>query len=308
MRTGRLRQDRRMVIVAGVIAAVLALAAVGAVAAATTLGGGTHSADPPTTGGSPGTPPTAPTSASPVPGPTVSTTTPTPSDPPDSEAPAPPPGSRTPSPPPPPPPPPPAGPGRLVRWTASGGRTVALTFDDGPSPDWTPQVLALLRQYHITATFCLIGDNVKRYPNLVRQIAADGHRLCDHTMTHDEHLKNKPDGRIRWEIAQDLAEIHQAAPGVPVRYFRAPGGNWGPNLIAMSRQLGLTPVDWTVDPRDWSRPGVAHIIQTVENQTQPGGVILEHDGGGDRSQTLTAARTYIPWLLNQGYTFDLPAT
>jgi peptidoglycan-N-acetylglucosamine deacetylase len=306
MLTGRLRKDRRIVIVVGTVVAALGLA-VGAVAAASTMSG-THSAGAPTGSGSPATPSTVPTSTSPAPHPTQSTTKPTPTDPPDSEAPAPPPGSRTPSPPPPVAPPPAAGPGRVVRWTASGGRTVALTFDDGPSPDWTPQVLALLRQYHLTATFCLIGDNVKRYPDLVRQIAADGHRLCDHTMTHDEHLKNKPDARIRWEIAQDLTEIHKAAPGVPVRYFRAPGGNWGPNLIAMSRQLGLTPLDWTVDPRDWSRPGVAHIIQVVENQTHPGGVILEHDGGGDRGQTLTAARTYIPWLLNQGYTFDLPAT
>src|SRR5690242_13881857 len=161
MPRARLRRDRRILIVAGGIVGALGLV-LGAVAAASTRHETIHAAPGSPAASAPGTPPETPSSAAPAPDPTRSAAKPPAPSLPDDESPAPPPGSRTPSPPPPPPPPVTAGTGKLVRWTASGGRTVALTFDDGPSPDWTPQVLALLRQYHITATFCLIGNNVKR--------------------------------------------------------------------------------------------------------------------------------------------------
>jgi len=186
-------------------------------------------------------------------------------------------------------------------------KTVALTFDDGPDAVYTPQVLALLGQYHLHATFCLIGTQARRYPDLVRAIATDGHRLCDHTMTHDERLPHRSPARIQAEIGGARQAIATAAPGAPIAYYRAPGGAWSPAVEQIAAGDGLQPLGWSVDPQDWRRPGTAAILATISRQLHPGGVILVHDGGGDRSQTLAALRQLIPMLLAQGYHFDFPA-
>ncbi len=127
----------------------------------------------------------------------------------------------------------------------------ALTFDDGPDPTWTPQVLALLARAHVHATFCLIGRQAARYPSLVRAIVAGGHTLCDHTWDHDEQLPQRGADRIRSEMTRAQAAITTASGGVAPRLFRAPGGAWSPQVEAIARSLHLTPLTWTVDPRDW---------------------------------------------------------
>jgi peptidoglycan-N-acetylglucosamine deacetylase len=172
---------------------------------------------------------------------------------------------------------------------------IALTFDDGPDPRWTPQLLALLRQYHVRATFCLIGVQVPEHADLVRRIAADGHALCDHTWTHDEKLPTRPAAVISSEIARTAAAI-QAAASVAPRYFRAPAGNWSPAVIATAVSLGMRPLGWSVDTRDWSKPGSAHILSVLRAEACAGTIILLHDGGGDRSQTLAALRVILPEL------------
>ncbi len=186
------------------------------------------------------------------------------------------------------------------------GKWVALTFDDGPSPVYTPQVLAILRQYHIRATFCVVGDEVNRHPDLVREVVAGGNRLCDHTMTHDERLPLRSNATIRREILGDLDAIHQAAPGAPVFYYRAPGGHWSPRVRLLAAGWGLENLAWSVDTRDWSRPGERAILDAVHRELRPGGVILMHDGGGDRRQTVAALKVLIPLLIAQGYQFDFP--
>ena len=198
------------------------------------------------------------------------------------------------------------GPHVVCNTHQQSGNWVALTFDDGPDPTYTPQVLAILRQYQIRATFCLVGREVRAYPDLVREIVADGHRLCDHTMTHDEHLPDKSDVRIRWEVLTTLDEIHKVVPGVEVPYYRAPGGNFTRRVNSLVAGWGLQPLGWSVDPRDWSRPGVTAIIKTVDRQLKPCGVILFHDAGGDRSETVAALKQIIPALIAQGYQFDFP--
>ncbi|MFL6075922.1 MAG: polysaccharide deacetylase family protein [Mycobacteriales bacterium] len=195
----------------------------------------------------------------------------------------------------------------LVRNAAHEGNVVALTLDDGPSAEYTPQVLDLLRRYHAHATFCMIGENLDRYPDLVRQVVADGNRLCDHSMTHDEHLSSKPAPRMAWEIDQAETDLNRIAPDAPVLYYRQPGGAWSPRIQAVARRAGMVPLDWTVDPRDWSRPGTNRIIGTVEQTVRPGGVILMHDGGGPRDQTVAALNVLLPWLRDHGYAFDFPA-
>lgn len=194
----------------------------------------------------------------------------------------------------------------LVRHTAHDGKYVALTIDDGPSPKYTPQVLDILEQNNIKATFCLIGGQVKEYPDLVRRIAADGHKFCDHTMTHDMKLPGKSDSRIKAEMVGAREAIEKVVQGAEVPYYRAPGGNWGGDVRQISASLGMKPLAWSVDPRDWSRPGVSSILGTIKQELKPGGVLLMHDGGGDRSQTITALKQLIPELRRQGYSFDFP--
>ena len=174
---------------------------------------------------------------------------------------------------------------------------IALTFDDGPDPRWTPTVLALLRQHGVKATFCLVGVHVVAHPELVRRIAADGHTLCDHSWDHDEALRSKPAAAIRADLLRTYDAIERASGGVAPVYFRAPGGNWSPRVVAVARELDLRPLGWTVDPRDWQRPQPAAIARSVLTATRGGGdVVLLHDGYGDRSRTVAALRTILTAL------------
>lgn len=173
--------------------------------------------------------------------------------------------------------------------------SVLLTFDDGPDPVWTPQVLALLKAYHAHAIFCLIGREARKYPELVRQIVADGHLLCDHTQNHDEHLGADPVSIARAEIRGGLQAI-VAATGAAPAYFRAPGGAWTPKVERMVRESGMTPLKWNVDPRDWEHPRARVILARVLSEIRPGSVVLLHDGGGDRSPTVGALRALLHLL------------
>ncbi|MFD8782202.1 polysaccharide deacetylase family protein [Kitasatospora sp. NPDC059599] len=197
--------------------------------------------------------------------------------------------------------------GTVIGSTASGGRTVALTFDDGPGPA-TGQILDLLAQYHVKATFCEIGQNAAADPATVKRVLAAGHRLCDHSVHHPQPFAKLPHDKAAYEITAARDMIVQAGgPGTRVTWFRAPGGGFNADNEHITAGLGMSSLGWSVDPRDWSRPGVPAIVSTVQNQLRPGGVILMHDGGGDRSQTVAALKQLLPWLIAQGYTFDFPA-
>lgn len=187
---------------------------------------------------------------------------------------------------------------------AGSADTVALTFDDGPSATYTPQVLDVLAEHRVRATFCLVGSQAQRFPALVRRIVAEGHALCNHSMNHD-NLSTWTDERIRAGLAGTTQIIQAAAPDAPVRYFRAPYGSWG-RSAAVAAQLGMVRLGWTVDPRDWSRPGVDAIVQAVRTQLRPGGIVLMHDAGGDRSQTVQALDLLLPQLREEGWTFTFP--
>jgi len=191
--------------------------------------------------------------------------------------------------------------------TTTGTAAVALTFDDGPGP-YTGQVLDLLAQYHVKATFCVIGRQVAANADLIKRIVAEGHTLCDHTWDHDLNLRKRSDDQIRAELQKTLDAIHAVVPGVPVKYFREPGGNWGANTVAMATSLGMTPLHWAVDPTDWARPGAQAIINRVLSHTGPGSIVLVHDGGGDRSGTVAALRTILPNLTSRFTLIALPTT
>ncbi|MTD59599.1 polysaccharide deacetylase family protein [Amycolatopsis pithecellobii] len=202
----------------------------------------------------------------------------------------------------------PPEPADLVRGTAHAGKFVALTFDDGPDPVYTPQILDALTRAGAVATFCMVGTNVTRYPELVRTVLARGMRLCDHTVSHDEQLSKRSEQRITAEISGAWSDLQVAAGAdVPVPYFRAPGGAWSALMRDVAARQGMKSLSWSVDSRDWTQPGAAQIVATVQRTIQPGAVVLLHDGGGKRTQTVEALNQLLPWLSAQGYRFDFPA-
>lgn len=186
------------------------------------------------------------------------------------------------------------------------GKAVNITIDDGPDPVWTPKVLAVLKKHHVHATFCMIGPQAKAHPDLVRRVVAEGHRLCDHTVSHDETMDHKPVAYQQKEILDALAMIEEASGNAPVQYYRAPGGAFTPASRQIAAQHGLRPLGWNVDTKDFSRPGVGTIVATVKSEIPNGPTILFHDGGGNRSQTVAALDQSLTWLAQQHYAFSFP--
>ncbi|MFN2536519.1 MAG: polysaccharide deacetylase family protein [Mycobacteriales bacterium] len=185
-------------------------------------------------------------------------------------------------------------------------RPVALTFDDGPNPQWTPLILQALAEANVQATFCLIGRQAQQYPELVKAIVDGGHTLCNHTWDHDEKLNHRSQAQILKEMSKSQAAITQASGGIAPQFFRAPGGAWSGQVELLARRLHMTPLKWTVDPRDWARPGAAHIVGAVMATLRPGGIVLLHDGGGKRDQTLAALRYFLVRLPAYKYRFQVP--
>lgn len=188
-------------------------------------------------------------------------------------------------------------------------RTIALTFDDGPDPQWTPQVLDVLRKYHAHATFFVVGARVNEHPELVRRILAEGHEIGSHTFTHAD-LATLP----TWQRNLELALARNAivgATGQQATLFRPPfssnpGAVTEADLAALrdAAHAGHIAVLADLDTRDWHRPGVGAIVAAAT--PQPGGegaVVLMHDGGGDRSETVAALDRLLPALTRQGDRF-----
>jgi len=185
-----------------------------------------------------------------------------------------------------------------------GPKAVALTIDDGPSPVYTPQILRILRQYGVTASFSMVGQNAAAFPGVAREVAAAGHLIVNHTWDH-YNLGYLPGVAVQDEMSRATDAIH-AATGERPGMFRAPYGVWPPTVFSCCARAGLTPLAWSVDPRDWSRPGVGAIVRDIVTDTRTGSIILEHDGGGDRSQTVAALKIWLPRLLDAGYQFTTP--
>lgn len=194
--------------------------------------------------------------------------------------------------------------GRPEFYVHQGPHAIALTIDDGPHPHWTPQVLDLLRRYEISATFCQVGAQVSAYPSLVRAVAAEGHLIVNHTWSHAD-LARASAVSVRSQLERTSDAIEKVSGHRPT-IFRAPYGAWSMHTLATCREMGMRLLDWSVDPHDWSRPGTSHIVERIMAHTHSGSIILEHDGGGDRSQTVAALRAVLPRLLDAGYQFVTP--
>jgi peptidoglycan-N-acetylglucosamine deacetylase len=192
-------------------------------------------------------------------------------------------------------------PARPVYYVDDGPMTIALTIDDGPSPIYTPQILQILEKYKVTASFSMVGENVTYYPGVARDVADAGHVIVNHTWDH-ANLATMTQSQTRAEIANASDAIHSAVGRVPT-IFRAPYGAWSRTTLEYCASEKLTALDWSVDPRDWARPGVSKIVSNIMKNTATGSIILEHDGGGDRSETVAALKIAIPRLLDEGYHF-----
>ena len=195
--------------------------------------------------------------------------------------------------------------------TKTGTAAVALTFDDGPDPVETPKILDLLAQYHIKATFCLVGQNVAAHPDLVRRIVAEGHTLCNHTWKHSLTLGKQKPAAIRADLQRTNDAIRAAAPGAQIKYMRAPGGNFTPNFVRAAADLGMASIYWQVDPRDWDHPAgesdsahKAKVIAAVKKHVRKGSIVLSHDFG--QPDTIAAYRSLIPWLQQRYKLVALP--
>lgn len=193
----------------------------------------------------------------------------------------------------------------VVTSTGRAGSTLALTFDDGPHPVTTPALLDVLRRHDVRAVFCLWGDHVRDHPALVRRIVAEGHTLGNHSMHHDDLSGWDPE-QIRADLLETDAAIQDAAPGSPVPWFRAPFGAWGPTP-QVAASLGMRSLGWSLDVADWDpAPPADELLQRLQDGVAPGGIVLLHDGGGDRRGTVEAVDRLLPVLLADDWTLTLP--
>jgi chitin deacetylase len=183
---------------------------------------------------------------------------------------------------------------------AKDQKVIALTFDDGPWPQTTVQVLDILKQNDVKGTFFVVGQNVKNYPDLMKRIVADGHGIGNHTWHHWYHAMNPQTAAYEVENTTNL--IYKTT-GVKTGLFRPPGGMMHNGVAAYARNSKYAVVMWSSDSIDYSRPSVPKLINNVFRQAKPGGIVLMHDGGGNRSQTVQALPTIIENFRKQGYSF-----
>lgn len=198
--------------------------------------------------------------------------------------------------------------GKLVGHEPPVGRRIALTFDDGPDPRWTPRIVDVLRREHVPATFFLVGAQAVRHPDLVRRLHGDGFELANHTFTHVD-----PGSVPSFERDLQISSTDSAIAGITgvrPRLFRPPYSSTPP--AATPRQVraytaiaheGYVLMLSDLDGRDWARPGVANIVRGATPRGSTGGVVLMHDAGGDRSQTVAALSQLIPRLRARGFEF-----
>jgi polysaccharide deacetylase family sporulation protein PdaB len=192
----------------------------------------------------------------------------------------------------------------LIYLTAHGNPDlpeIALTFDDGPAPQYTEAILQVLRSHRVKATFFLLGRWVQQYPDLAREVVADGHAVGDHSWSHAD-LTQLSESQASQELTS-TRDIIQQVTGVKTTLFRPPYRAYNRQLLDLAASLHFSTILWSIDPHDWEMPGVGPIISTALGNAQNGAIILMHDGGGDRSQTVAALSSIIERLQAQGFTF-----
>lgn len=184
---------------------------------------------------------------------------------------------------------------------AVGSKRIVLTFDDGPHPKQTRQILDVLDRYGIKATFFVIGVNVRNYPGIVAEVQARGHEVANHTTTHS-HAARLDAYALRNEITDCEREVF-AQTGKRCKLFRPPEGAMNDSMRQVVKELGYTSVLWTLDTRDWAHTPPDTISEYIIQNAKNGDIILMHDYIGANSPTVKALETFIPILLEKGFTF-----
>nr|WP_102694428.1 polysaccharide deacetylase family protein [Rummeliibacillus pycnus] len=180
-------------------------------------------------------------------------------------------------------------------------KVIALTFDDGPDPRYTPEILDLLAKYDAKATFFVLGKSAEKYPKIIERAYDEGHELANHTYSHPFKARGK-------KLVDELNKTNEIIEGItgysPV-LFRPVGGIYTDEMINTAQKSGFKVVIWSwhLDTQDWKNPGVRRIVRKVLNGTTPGDVILFHDGGGNRTQTIKSLEQILPILQKKGYKF-----
>jgi peptidoglycan/xylan/chitin deacetylase (PgdA/CDA1 family) len=186
----------------------------------------------------------------------------------------------------------------------SNSKTIALTFDDGPHPQYTPQVLSVLKRYNITASFFWLGNCVNRFPDIGKTVSEQGHWIGLHGYEHDSFPLLSPT-QLKQSLEKTQIAIYNACNLSPekVRDVRPPNGFFTPQTLHLFQQWNYRPVMWSVVPEDWVHPGVNVVVNRVIKQVKPGSLIVLHDGyfgGKDVAETINIL---IPRLLQEGYEF-----
>jgi peptidoglycan-N-acetylglucosamine deacetylase len=193
--------------------------------------------------------------------------------------------------------------GEVVWEVTTDQKVIALTFDDGPDSVYTPQILDLLKRYDAKATFFVIGSKVEKNPDLTNREVYEGHELANHTYTHPR--MNRISAQNLQEEIEKAQSIVHSVTGQNLNIFRPPGGVYNETVVNTAKRAGYLVVmwSWDQDTRDWSNPGVNKIVNRIISNDHHGGIVLFHDSGGDRSQTVAALAQILPELKTRGYRF-----
>lgn len=178
---------------------------------------------------------------------------------------------------------------------------ISLTFDDGPNPEFTPQVLEVLKKHNVKATFFLLGSNVEQYPELAKRIVAEGHQVGNHSYNHPD-LRTLTDAEIKQQFEWGQ-EVIEEAVGFRPDIYRLPFGAGGARVVKLMKQEGMTSILWNVDTMDWSSHDADSIIQVTEQELQKHSLILMHDS---HAAAAPALERMIPMLKERGYHFVKP--
>ena len=192
--------------------------------------------------------------------------------------------------------------GNVIYSGADGcGKRIAITFDDGPHPKKTAEILDFLAENSVRATFFVVGENAKYYPDLIMREAAEGHEIGNHTYHHKAMRKCK-DGEGKCEITEASDMIKSITGKSPV-LFRPPEGSYSSSTVELARSCGCDVVLWNVDTRDWALSKTDEIVANVKKNVRDGSIILFHDFTRDGAHTLDALKILLPYLISEGYEF-----
>ncbi|GLC89145.1 polysaccharide deacetylase family protein [Lysinibacillus piscis] len=192
--------------------------------------------------------------------------------------------------------------GQIVWEIDTKEKMIALTFDDGPHRQYTADILNVLAKYQAKATFFIVGANAEKNPELILRMYEEGHELANHTFTHPLKKTNVP--ALLQEIEQTNAVIYSIT-GFKPHLFRPVEGQYTDAMIEGITKAGYKVVMWSwhLDTMDWKSPGTNRIVRTVLKGAKQGNIVLFHDGGGNRQQTVKALAHILPELEKQGYRF-----